>query len=47
MLGISACSSTVCLELSGEVKHASEPAHVENVKLPLLPCVKSPELGAV
>lgn len=47
MLGISARSSVYCLELSGEVEHASESAHVENVKLPLSSCVKSPELGAV
>ena len=47
MLGISARSSAVCLELLGEVEYASETAHVENGKLPLSFCVKSPELGAV
>ena len=47
MLGISARFSAVCLELSGEVEYASETAHVENIKLPLSSCLKSPELGAV
>ena len=31
----------------GDVKYASETAHVESVKLPLLSCVKNPGLAAV